>query len=212
MTQTSPKKRGGKPRNSEATRRSLIEAVGHVLAEKGFGGLGVNAVARQAGVDKVLIYRYFEGLPGLMKAFGQEGDFWPGLRELAGGDIDSFKQLPLEEKLIGLGRNFLKGIRARPLTQEIMAWETVHRNELTEVLETLRETQMIRFYEEFLEPEKTNIDLMAVNAIFGGGLSYLICRSRHIRWYNGVDLKDEEGWKRIEAAMEHIIKAAIQMK
>lgn len=210
MTQESSKKREIKPRNSEATRRLLIEAVGHVLAEKGFGGLGVNAVARQAGVDKVLIYRYFEGLPGLMQAFGQEGDFWPSLRELAGGDIDSFKLLPLEEKLIGLGRNFIKGIRARPLTQEIMAWETVHRNELTEELETLRENQMLRFYEEFLATERTDIDLMAVNAIFGGGLSYLICRSRHIRWYNGVDLKDEEGWKRIENAMEKIVKAIIQ--
>lgn len=212
MTPESPGKISPQTRNSEATRRSLIQAVGDVLAEKGFAGLGVNAVARQANVDKVLIYRYFDGLPGLMKAFGQEGDFWPSFQELTGGDLENFRLLTLEDKLISLGRNFLKGIRARPLTQEIMAWETGHRNKLTEELEKLREAQMLRFYEEFLSTEKTDIDLMAVTAIIGGGLSYLVCRSRHIRWYNGVDLKDEEGWTRIETAVEQIIKAAVQTK
>lgn len=197
------------PRNSEATRRSLIKAVGDLLAEKGFSGLGVNAIARQAKVDKVLIYRYFGGLPGLIKAFGQEGDFWPSLPELTGGDLDGFRSLSLEEKFIVFSRNFIKGIRTRPLTQEIMAWETIHRNKLTEELETLRESQMIRFYEEFLSTENTTVDLMAITAIIGGGLSYLICRSRHIRWYNGVDLHDDDGWKRIETAVEQIIRAAI---
>ncbi|MFO7645107.1 MAG: TetR/AcrR family transcriptional regulator, partial [Desulfosarcina sp.] len=70
-----------RPRDREATRELLVDAVGKLLAEKGFTHLGVNAVARQAGVDKVLIYRYFGGLPGLIKAFGQEGDFWPSIEE-----------------------------------------------------------------------------------------------------------------------------------
>ena len=47
------------------TRRRLISAVGSLLAREGFKGIGVNAVAREAGVDKKLIYRYFDGLPGL---------------------------------------------------------------------------------------------------------------------------------------------------
>lgn len=206
------KKNISQTRNSEATRRALIKAVGDVLAEKGFGGLGVNGVARQANVDKVLIYRYFDGLPGLLKAFAQEGDFWPGLHELTGGDPENFRLLSLEDKLISLGRNYIKGIRERPLTQEIMAWEMIHRNELTEELEKLRESQMLRFYNEFLATEKTDIDLMAITAIIGGGISYLICRSRHIRWYNGVDLNDDEGWKRIETGVEQIIKAATRPK
>lgn len=206
------KKNISQTRNSEATRRALIKAVGDVLAEKGFGGLGVNGVARQANVDKVLIYRYFDGLPGLLKAFAQEGDFWPSLHELTGGDPENFRLLSLEDKLISLGRNYMKGIRERPLTQEIMAWEMIHRNELTEELEKLRESQMLRFYNEFLATEKTDIDLMAITAIIGGGISYLICRSRHIRWYNGVDLNDDEGWKRIETGVEQIIKAATRPK
>ena len=193
-------------RNREATRRLLIVAVGDVLRDKGFTGLGVNAVARQAGVDKVLIYRYFGGLPGLIKAFGQKGDFWPSIEELAGGDIDSFRRLPLEAKLTALGCNFLRGIRRRPLTQEIMAWEMVERNDLTEELEIIRETRMLRFAELFLPADGARADLMAIMAIFGAGISYLVCRSRKIRWYNGIDLDSENGWQRIEAAVGQMVK------
>jgi AcrR family transcriptional regulator len=193
-------------RNREATRGQLIKAVGEILAEKGFAALGVNAVARQAKVDKVLIYRYFDNLEGLTKAFAQDGDFWPSIAELAGGDIAAYHLLPLEEKLIALGRNFLRGIRARPLTQEIMAWEMVERNKLTEELEKVREIQMLRFFEQFFSKENGSIDLMAIMSIIGGGLSFLICRSRHIQWYNGVDLKSDEGWARIEGGVEQIIR------
>ena len=63
-----------KTRDREATRARLIAAVGNLLAREGFKGLGVNAVAREAGVDKVLIYRYFGGLPELIVAFGRESN------------------------------------------------------------------------------------------------------------------------------------------
>jgi AcrR family transcriptional regulator len=194
-----------RPRDSDATRGLLIKAVGELLAEKGFAHLGVNAVARQAGVDKVLIYRYFGGLPGLIKAFGQEEDFWPSIEELAGGDIESFRKLALPDKMNFLGSNFIKAIRDRPLTQEIMAWEMIQRNELTIELETIRETRMLKFAEMFFPPETENIDLMAIIAIIGAGISYLACRARWVRWYNGVDLKDDEGWQRIESGVRRII-------
>lgn len=209
MTKVSKRVFDPPARNREATRGQLIKAVGEILADKGFAALGVNAVARQAKVDKVLIYRYFDNLEGLTKAFAQEGDFWPSIEELAGGDIAAFHLLPLEEKLIALGRNFLRGIRARPLTQEIMAWEMVERNKLTEELEKVREIQMLRFFEQFFSKENSSIDLMAIMSIIGGGLSFLICRSRHIQWYNGVDLKSDEGWIRIEGGMEQIIRKLI---
>ncbi len=200
-----------RPRDREATRGLLIDAVGKLLAEKGFTSVGVNAVARKAGVDKVLIYRYFGGLPGLIRAFGQEGDFWPSIEELAGGDIESFRQLPLEKKLAGLGRNFLNGIRKRPLTQEVIAWEMVESNDLTKELEIIRETRMLRFAELFLQTEGARVDLMAVSAIVGAGISYLVCRARRVRWYNGIDLDDNEGWRRIEAAIGQIVKGVTEI-
>ena len=206
MTGAKGKKRAEAPvRDRDATCERLVIAVGELLGKQGFTRLGVNAVARQAGVDKVLIYRYFGGLPGLIKAFGQDGDFWPSIEELAGGDIEAYQEFPLEKKLKVLGLSFLSGIRKRPLTQEIMAWEMVEMNDLTEELEIIRETRMVRFAELFFQVEDEPVDLMAISTLIGAGISYLVCRARIIRWYNGVDLESEEGWKRIEGSIEQIV-------
>ena len=193
-------------RNRKATREKLIKAVGSILSKNGFAGIGINAVAREAGVDKVLIYRYFGGLPQLISAFGCEGNFWPSVEELAGGDIEKFGQLPLEEKLSQLGLNFMKALKKRPITQEIMAWEMIERNELTIELETIRETTMLRFFEMFFPLSGDDVDLLPVIAIIGAGISYLVTRSRKIKMYSGIDLQSESGVKSIEDAIGLIIK------
>jgi hypothetical protein len=180
--------------------------VGSILSKNGFAGIGINAVAREAGVDKVLIYRYFGGLPQLISAFGCEGNFWPSVEELAGGDIEKFGQLPLEEKLSQLGLNFMKALKKRPITQEIMAWEMIERNELTIELETIRETTMLRFFEMFFPLSGDDVDLLPVIAIIGAGISYLVTRSRKIKMYSGIDLQSESGVKSIEDAIGLIIK------
>ena len=200
-------------RDREATRGRLIQAVGSLLSKDGFTAVGVNAVAREAGVDKVLIYRYFGGLPELIAAFGREGDFWPTIDELAGKDIEAFAQLSLDEKMSQLAKNFIRAIHRRPLTQEIMAWEMIERNELTVELETIRETMILRFIEMFFPEINQQIDIQAITAILGAAISYLATRSRHIRWYSGVDLQSGDGWRRLEDAIAVIIRGVIeQMK
>ena len=196
-----------KNRDREATRARLIEAVGTLLAREGFTRLGVNAVAREAGVDKVLIYRYFGGLPELIVAFGREGNFWPSIKELAGGDVVAFGQLPLAEQLSRLGKNFMAAIRKRPLTQEILAWEMIERNELTAELETIRENTMVNFFGMFFRSADKEPDIAAMGAIIGAGISYLVSRGRKIRFYNGIDLDSESGWQRLEDAIDTMIRA-----
>ena len=195
-----------KNRDREATRTRLIEAVGTLLAREGFTRLGVNAVAREAGVDKVLIYRYFGGLPELIVAFGRDGNFWPSIKELAGGDVVAFGQLPLAEQLSRLGKNFMAAIRNRPLTQEILAWEMIERNELTAELETIRENTMMNFFEMFFRTTDKGPDIAAMGAIIGAGISYLVSRGRKIRFYNGIDLDSEAGWQRLQGAIDTMIQ------
>ena len=48
------------------TEKRLLEAVSHIVENDGFTKIGVNRIANQAGCDKVLIYRYFGGLDGLL--------------------------------------------------------------------------------------------------------------------------------------------------
>lgn len=195
-------------RDREATRRSLIEAVGQILAQQGFQGIGVNAVAKQADVDKVLIYRYFDGLPGLIRAYGQEGDFWPSNHELCGGDIVAFYHLPPVERAVQVMRNYIQAIRNRPVTQEILAWEMVERNELTAELETVREQRAMELMPLLADPHQGEPDPFApmISAIVGATVNYLACRSRHIRYFNGLDLKDDAGWEMLANTFEHLIQ------
>lgn len=193
-------------RNREATRARLIQAVGTLLAREGFKRLGINAVAREAELDKVLIYRYFGGMPQLIAAFGREGNFWPSIKELAGGDIEAFGRQSVTEQLSQLGKNFLRAIRQRPVTQEILAWEMIERNDLTVELETIRETTMMNFFDMFFPATQKGPDIAAMGAIIGAGISYLVSRGRQIRFYNGVDLDSEAGWKRLEDAIDTMIQ------
>ena len=194
----------GRPRDRATTEALMVKAVGRLLARKGFKAIGVNAVAREAGVDKVLIYRYFDGLPGLMKAFGQDSDFWPSAGELAGNAPDHFRALPLSDRISALARNYLEAIRKRPVTQEIMAWELIERNQLTEDLEEVREHRMVRFFEEFMPEAIHHPDFLAISAIVGAAINYLVTRSRHTRFFSGVDLHQDSGWQSLLAAVDNL--------
>jgi AcrR family transcriptional regulator len=166
-------------------------------------------VAKEAGVDKVLIYRYFGGLPQLIAAFGREGDFWPSVEELAGGNIDECSHLPLADRMALLARNYLSAIRKRPLTQEILAWEMVERNDLTEELDSIRERTTLKLFELFGPPPGNGPDLAAVSAIIGASVNYLVTRSRTVRRFSGIDLDTEEGWTRLAAGMEAMIRGTL---
>ena len=54
-------------KNRQATEMTLITAVNDIIEESGFEGLGINAVAAKAKVSKMLIYRYFNSLDGLIE-------------------------------------------------------------------------------------------------------------------------------------------------
>ena len=60
----------------EKTERQILLALEEQIRETGMGGVGINAIAKRAGVSKELIYRYFDGMPGLMLAWMREQDFW----------------------------------------------------------------------------------------------------------------------------------------
>jgi len=57
-------------KDRQETEARIVAGGFAVLAAVGLPGFGVNAVARAAGCDKKLIYRYFEGEEGLLAAMG----------------------------------------------------------------------------------------------------------------------------------------------
>jgi AcrR family transcriptional regulator len=193
-------------RDRKQTRAAILDAVGRLLAQAGFRDLGINAVAREAGVDKVLIYRYFGGLPELLKAFAEETDFWPDLPELlreAGEPAAAMTELERAKLMVVA---FGRALRRRRLTQEIMRWELLERNELTEALARYREQQAEKLFRDF--GQLADADIHAIGSLLAAGQTYLILRAKSSDVYNGLSLNSEEDWRRIEQAASFLVEAA----
>jgi AcrR family transcriptional regulator len=197
-------------RDKLETKARILAAVGKLLAESGFKQLGVNAIAREAGVDKVLIYRYFENLPSLLQTFGQEGNYWITVEELI---ADGTKTNPdfLADWMIHWLTYFLNDLQERPITQEILRWELLEANELTRELADVRDRTAIESL-EFLKqkcvfpPDK---DIPALTAVLLAGIVYLVLRTKVSDTFLGIDFSSPTGWQRIEAAIASLIQSTV---
>jgi AcrR family transcriptional regulator len=198
-------------RDREATRERILQAVGTVLAREGFGQLGVNAIAREAGVDKVLIYRYFGGLPELLTAWGDSGQFWPHVRDLLGDDPAAFLALPADERYARFFEHFIDELRARPLTLEIMVAELSERNELTAILEAEREQWGEEAARTLGGPELAALPWMqGVTLLLVAGVQHLALRARKIRIFGGVNIQSDEGWVQLKASVRLLAQQVLR--
>ncbi len=199
-------------RDRAETERRILIAVGETLAKGGFRALGVNAVAARAGVDKVLVYRYFGGLPELLAAYAERGDFWYEVDDLVGAHLPPPDPDTPGGWLELAMRRHVAWLKERPITLEIMAWEMVERNDLTMALSEVREARgmaaMERVARRFALPP--SLDLAALVALFAAATNYLLVRSRGIRIFQGLDLRRDEGWERLFATIGRVGAALLR--
>jgi AcrR family transcriptional regulator len=194
------------PRNRDATRERILAAVGTLLAREGFSSLGVNAVAREAGVDKVLIYRYFGGIEALLDAWGREALAGPSpaaAPERAPGDAAGRAAAAL------LG--FARAAREHPQALEVMRWELVEDNALTRRLAELREAAGFADLDRLGvdDARAREVDLPAVAAILSAGLLHLALRARTAPRWLGIPLRTRQGWARLERAAALLVHRAL---
>ncbi len=174
------------------TEKRILDAVEALLLSRGFPDVGINAISREAGCDKVLIYRYFGGLDGLLERFAQEKDLWWTLDEIIQENMDEISQFSLPQFLDLLLRRHIKAVQQRPLTQEIMAWEMSDSNPLTTALNKIRTEQgMLLVKKVRLHFSQPNIDIGGILGIFGAAINYLLIRTRH----SHSEYKKEEWWR-----------------
>jgi AcrR family transcriptional regulator len=181
-------------RGADGTRERLVEAVERLLVRDGHRSVGVNAVAAECGVDKVLIYRYFGGLPQLLGRLGDERRMWPALGAHASGSPSL--EVALTRSIIAISRE----LRENPLLREAALWEIADANPLTAGLAAAREREA----DELLAllrsrfPAPHYLDVQALFALLAAGLVHLSTRPANSARIFGLDPSSDEDWQRLE--------------
>ena len=122
----------------ENTEEKILDAFERVMLRDGAHRISVLSISREAGVAKTLIYRYFDGLVGLIKEWFVRRRRWPELHELyADEQAQAFSENPLEYQKQSL-RQMADRLRDSPLLQEVMMAELLGAGPVTIALRELR--------------------------------------------------------------------------
>ena len=174
------------------TEQRILDAVGQVLLEQGYAAVGVNAVARRAGCDKVLIYRYFGGFDELLLAFAETTTLWWEVDEIITETSSEISAIALPEYLQTLLNRYVTALESRPLALEIMAWEMSVQNPLIAALARTRAERGMelvrRLRASYAQP---SIDIGGILGVFGAAINYLVIRTRK----QSQQYKTEEWWR-----------------
>lgn len=192
-------------RDREATEQRFIEAAARVIARDGAAGLGVNAIAAEAGADKKLIYRYFGGLDGLLEAMGANTAVWIG-------DALSASKGDYGQRMAGVFAAYAANLRGDPVLQKLLAWELAGPSDTLRRIDAARSKAMYAAMPKLRGDEKPpeGVDAPAVNAILLAGLHYLTLRGATMGAFSGLSLKNEADWKRVMAAFDGLIARTYQ--
>ena len=174
------------------TEQRLLEAVGAILLEQGYPAVGINAIARRAGCDKVLIYRYFGGFDDLLLAFAETTTLWWEVDEIISESAAECADITLPDFLQRLLNRYVEALESRPLTLEIMAWEMSAQNNLTQALARTRGERGMELVKRIrLYYRQPNIDIGGILGVFGASINYLVIRTRK----QSRQYKTEEWWR-----------------
>ena len=192
-------------RDRSATEAAIVEAGERILLRDGFPGLNVQTLAAEARCDRKLVYRYFEGVDGVVTRIAARAH---------AGLLDSLNTVPAveAESLRAFARISLSAwvaaLRASPLTLRLMAWALVESSPLLNRIEddraaVLQAWMRARRPRLRVPPEG---DPVALNAVLLAAVQHLALSADARPGVGGVAL-DDAGWARIEAALDRLLVA-----
>lgn len=189
-------------RDRTATEAGIVSAAERVLLREGWTGLNVQTLAAEAGVDRKLIYRYFEGIEGVVERLAARLDLWLGdtLASEPPSQATTYRQFA-RETLIA----YLRALRGSPLIQQLLAWELAQDTPMLRRLEQARSGVM----QAWVERRRPHLarppegDVVALNVVLLAAVQLLALAASRRGMFGGVVL-DEAGWSRIEAAIDRL--------
>lgn len=197
----------GPIRDKEKTKQKLLNAVGKILKTKGYSGLMVSKIAAVAGFDKKLIYEYFGSTDKLIDEYIRSQDYWSKFE--LGEDVDLSDGGREMSKLAIL--NQFENLKKNKELQKILVWEMSESRPILKKLLDQREELGEELFKNITDPhfgDKAE-EYRAITAILVAGIYHLNLYTGHNGvTFCGIEMKTEEGRKKIEKALVDIIDFA----
>lgn len=196
----------GEFRNSERTKRKLVNSIGKIIKYHGYNGINVNRIQELSGVDKKLIYFHFGGVSNLVEAYLQEADYWENLNNAAyTEEIRSIE--PGKDELIQLLQNQFNFFYKNKESQGMILWEISEKNKYLRKIADKREEMGKQLF-SLIDSDftNTNLDIRALNAILISGIYYLVLHAKN----NGstfceIDINKPGDKQRIAETIEEVV-------
>jgi len=192
-------------RSRAATEAMIVEAGERILLRDGFPGLNVQTLAAEAGCDRKLVYRYFDGVDGVVERIAGRADAalaasLASIPRVETASLRTFARISL--------LTWLAALRASPLSLRLMAWALVEDSDLLRRLEADRSAILQAWLRERRPRLRTppEGDTVALNAVLLAAVQQLAL-SASIRPNVGGMALDDAGWARIEVALDVLLIA-----
>ncbi|MCU7613524.1 TetR/AcrR family transcriptional regulator [Chryseobacterium sp. GMJ5] len=199
----------GPIRDKEKTKQKLLNAVGKIIKTKGYSGLMVSKIAAVAGFDKKLIYEYFGSTDKLIDEYIRSQDYWSQYNHDPEMDMsDGGKQMSKSALL-----NQFESLRKNKELQKIIVWELSESRPILKKLVDQREEVGELLFKNITDPHfgERSEEYRAITALLVAGIYHLNLYTGHNgTTFCGLNLKTDEGRKKIEEAIEGIIDYAYQ--
>ena len=193
-------------RDRETTERRLLDTIGQMITESGFEKIGINAVASQSGVSKILIYRYGGSGEGLMAAYIRQHDFWINFPQ----ELPDRSQLPTFLK--NMFKEQIEQLRSNPTLKRLYRWELSSDNAIVMTLREQREKAGMQRLTKISELTGYSLEELAPLAtILTASITYLVMLEEFCPVYNGIPLNKDAGWKQIIEGINTLIDKLLRM-
>jgi AcrR family transcriptional regulator len=194
-------------RNKARTKQRFLDAVEEILTTKGTAGLKVNDIAKIAGLDKKLIYKYFGGTDQLMDEYIQTKDFWSNVKGEMVPDVITDGGHAFIEEMLLLQFDQVANDKA---FQKLLLWRLTEQRKSLQKLTDAQEANGEILLQHITDPhfEGQSAQFRAIMAVLIGGAYYLdLYAAVNGSVFCGIDLATEPGRNEIRKALSFLLNA-----
>ncbi|MBR4265084.1 MAG: TetR/AcrR family transcriptional regulator [Bacteroidales bacterium] len=179
-------------KDRDLTEKRILDAVGRIVEREGFEAVGINAVAAESGVSKILIYRYFGTIEQLLAKYMEQNDFWLNfnLAQLPQGDVKEFSKQ--------IFRAYIQMLRNSPALRKLYRWELSSKHPSIEQLRQRREETALKIISSVCELSGESFDRVAgISTLVTASVSYLCILGENCGVYNSLQIDSDSGWEKL---------------